>query len=328
MASIRKRGKAWFVEVRKGGVTKRDTFPTKNLAERWAIQTEADINSGKLGTTANKTFGQLLSKYAEEVSPKKRTGGREAVRVAFYRRMTIAEKQIGELTPSDFKDLRDSRLKKVTSATVRRDFILLNHALNIAIKEWGWLEKNPMAGIDKPSDSPPRDRRISQHEIDVILHAAGYQHDSIPNTITTRIGSAMLFAIETAMRLSEIIGLTWDRVFVEQRYLRLEQTKNGTRRDVPLSAEAIRLLQQLPRNSEDQRVFLISSAASADAIFRKLKLRAGIEDLHFHDTRHEAITRLSRKLDVLALARMVGHKNIKQLQTYYNETASKIAERL
>lgn len=328
MASIRKRGKAWFAEVRKGGVTKRDTFPTKILAERWAIQTEADIISGKIGSTANKTFGELLGKYAEEVSPKKRTGGREAVRIAFYKRMAIAEKQIGDLAPSDFKDLRDSRLQEVTSATVRRDFILLNHALNIAIKEWGWLGKNPMTGIDKPADSPPRDRRISQNEIDLILHAAGYQHEATPNTITARIGSAMLFAIETAMRLSEIIGLTWDRVFIEQRFLRLEQTKNGTRRDVPLSAEAIRLLHQLPRNPEDPRVFLISSAASADPIFRKLKLRASIEDLHFHDTRHEAITRLSRKLDVLALARMVGHKNIKQLQTYYNETASEIAERL
>jgi integrase len=75
-------------------------------------------------------------------------------------------------------------------------------------------------------------------------------------------------------------------------------------------------------------VLIIGSSASADALFRKIRARAGIDGLHFHDTRHEAITRLAKKLDVLPLARMTGHKNIQELMTYYNATASEIAERL
>ncbi|MCB1764228.1 MAG: site-specific integrase, partial [Gammaproteobacteria bacterium] len=62
--------------------------------------------------------------------------------------------------------------------------------------------------------------------------------------------------------------------------------------------------------------------------FRKIKNRTQIENLTFHDTRHEAITRLSKKLDVLDLARMVGIRDLKILMVYYNATASEIAERL
>lgn len=328
MATFRKRGSSWRAEVRMGGVYESGTFPSKLKAERWATQLEADIAAEKHDSTARKTLGELLEKYGEEVSPKKRTGDREAVRIAFYKRMKISERQIGDLTAADFKDLRDSRLKEVSSATVRRDFILLNHAINIAIREWGWLQVNPMATIDKPQDAPPRDRRITPQDVDRLLHAAGYSREHAPTTTTARIGAAFLFAIETGMRLSEIVDLNWDRVFIEQRFLRLDITKNGSKREVPLSAEAIRILKQLPRASGDNRTFLISSARSADPIFRKVRIRAGLEDLHFHDTRHEAITRLARKLDVLALARMVGHKNIKQLQTYYNESATELAERL
>ncbi|ARU21108.1 tyrosine-type recombinase/integrase [Ralstonia syzygii subsp. celebesensis] len=70
------------------------------------------------------------------------------------------------------------------------------------------------------------------------------------------------------------------------------------------------------------------SAASRDALFRKAKEKAGIADLTFHDTRHEAITRLAKKLQPLDLARMTGHTNLQELMTYYNESAENIAQRL
>jgi len=67
---------------------------------------------------------------------------------------------------------------------------------------------------------------------------------------------------------------------------------------------------------------------SLDALFRKAKRKALIEDLTFHDTRHEAITRLAKKLNVLELARMVGHRDLKMLMIYYNETAENLAKKL
>jgi len=102
-------------------------------------------------------------------------------------------------------------------------------------------------------------------------------------------------------------------------------TKNGFPRSVPLSSEALRLPGQLPR--VDDSVFVLT-ARQIDAIFRKIRARALIENLHFHDSRHEAITRLARKLDVMDLARMVGTRDLRILMVYYNATPSEIATRL
>jgi integrase len=95
----------------------------------------------------------------------------------------------------------------------------------------------------------------------------------------------------------------------------------AARRDVPLSNKAIHLIMQLPQD----RLFAMSDNVLTSCFHYA---KAGIPDLHFHDTRHEAITRLSRKLDVLPLARIVGHKDLKQLMTYYNETAENLAKLL
>jgi len=101
--------------------------------------------------------------------------------------------------------------------------------------------------------------------------------------------------------------------------------KNGDEREVPLSKEAVRLLQCM-RPFKDP-VFRLTDEVR-DVLFREARDRAGIVGLTFHDTRHEATTRLARKLDVLDLARMLGHRDVKSLLIYYNATAQEIAGRL
>ena len=61
---------------------------------------------------------------------------------------------------------------------------------------------------------------------------------------------------------------------------------------------------------------------------RRSRIRASVDDVTFHDTRHLVIAKLAKKLNVLDLARMVGHRDLKQPQVYYNETAEQIATRL
>jgi len=143
--------------------------------------------------------------------------------------------------------------------------------------------------------------------------------------VTTRqaaVGAAFLFAIETGMRAGEICALT--RTNVHGAVAHLPKTKNGTKRDVPLSSCARQILDTLP---EAETVFGLQSSV-LDTLFRRAREQCSIEDLKFHYTRHEAITRLARHLNVLELARMVGHKNLNELQTYYNETAEALAKKL
>lgn len=194
--------------------------------------------------------------------------------------------------------------------------------LTRARNEWGLLNHNPMQGLLWPKDCPPRDRRPTAGEIDALRVSAG---EDLTHA-TARAFHAWLFAIEMGMRAGEIAGLTAEHVDIERRVAHLPMTKNGTARDVPLSSEAVRLLRELPDGLEPGVMGLTSDQISS--LFRKVRDRSGVADLTFHDSRHEAITRLARKLNVLELARMVGHKDIRMLQRYYNATAEEIALRL
>lgn len=340
MASYRKRGGAWRAEIVKQGIRKSATFDTKAEAVAWATREEVEIESGRGGRIPAKTFGQLLEKYRDEVSVTKRGERWELLRID---RMTsdregspadpLSAVLLRELDASHFAAWRDRRLRHVTPASVRREWNLLSAAVNVAVNEWRWLPENPMKTVKRPPPAEARDRRISADEIERLLFALGYAADTVPATQTARVGAAFLFAIETGLRAGEIVALRRCEVFADARYLTITGREIGAgktaaaRRDVPMSTEAVRIVRQLER-IEGDTVFGIASTAMLDALFRKAKARALITDLHFHDTRHEAITRLAKRLDVLELARAVGHRDLRQLMVYYNETAAQLAAKL
>ena len=215
---------------------------------------------------------------------------------------------IFKLTATDFAEWPDRRLAEVSAGTVKREMDLLSGVLAIARQEWGYLTENPMAGVRRPRKPPPRHRLGTDREMAALAISPG----SDLSNATARTFHAFLFAIETAMRSGEILSLTWDNIDLKAKVAHLPMTKNGQPRDVPLSREAVRLLEALPYADP---VFDLTSPLR-DALWRKLRARAGVEGLTFHDARHMAITRLARRLDVLDLARMVGHKNISELMTY------------
>jgi len=329
MATFRKKGNGWEAAVCRKGIRQSKTFNTKSETTFWAASIEQEILSGKRGDIPNKTFGELLQRYAEKVSPTKRGAEWEVHRINAFLRDPIAAVALCDLSANHFSDWRDRRLLSVSAGSVLREINILSHAINTAIKDWGWLKINPLSGIRRPPEPLPRGRLITDIEIERLLLALGYDHDVRPVGVSARVGAAMLFAIETAMRAGEIACLTWDRVDIEKRTAKLIETKNGMKRDVPLSMEAIRIINQLRNDTESDlgNIFGLTTR-QIDVNFRKAKSRAMIDDLHFHDTRHLAITRLSKKLDVLSLARMVGHKDLRQLQIYFNLSAEDMAKNL
>lgn len=325
MATIRRKGNGWEAAINRRGVRKSKTFTTKTRAAHWAAEVEREIIAGKQAVIENKTFGDLLLRYVDEVSSKKRGYPWELRRITALCRDDIAGVMLTDLCQSDFAAWRDRRLGVVSVGTVLREMNLLNHALNISVKEWRWMTENPLSGVKRPQQPQARDRLMSDGEVTRLLFALGYDHEIELKTCSSRVGAALIFAIETAMRVSEMTRLTWDRVNLVKRTAQLIETKNGSKRDVPLSSEAARILKQLKSDSDS--VFNLEPS-QIDSLFRKAKKMALIEDLHFHDSRHTAITRLAGKLDVLALARMVGHKDLRMLQIYYNESAEDMAKRL
>jgi len=139
MASIRKAGKSWEVFVSKNGVRKSATFPTKIEAQNWGAATEADIISGKVSGIPDKTFGDLLSKYANEVSPNKRGSRWEIIRINKYLKDDIAKVHLRDLNSSHFAAWRDMRLKEVGNGSVLREWNILSNACKVARDEWRWI---------------------------------------------------------------------------------------------------------------------------------------------------------------------------------------------
>lgn len=342
MASISKEKSGWRVQVAIQGVRESRTFSTKAEATSWAARRETEIRTEKAtGVQRGRTVEDAFRRYEKEVSVHKRGHRNEAIRLAAIGRMLIdnvplKDWLLSDVTAEVLGRWRDNRLRgteekgfadKVLGSSVNRDLNLLSHVFSNAAREWKWLAASPTRDVRRPAESAPRDRLYSQEEIDRVCAALGIdaEQDEPVTTITQQVGIAFLFAIETGMRAGEICGLMPEHV--NGRVATLQQTKNGTKRGVPLSTRAVALLDLLPAPKAGGTVFGVT-ARSLDALFRKARNRAGVEDATFHDTRHLAITRLARKLDVLDLARMVGHRDLRQLQVYYNEAPEDIAARL
>jgi integrase len=329
MASFRKHKSGWRVEIFVQGTRESGVFSTKAEASSWAAERESQLRrSDASGIVLGKTCLQAFERYRDEVSVHKKGARWETIRLAAIANHLVAGKKLGEyliaeVTPDILGQWRDMRLKTVLGSTVNRDLNLISHVFTTARREWKWAAKSPTADVRRPKDPPPRDRLISQEEIDRICLALGYDGE-ITNTSSV-VAATFLFAIETGMRSGEILSLTPERITGSVAHL--PRTKNDSKRDVALSKRALEILSELPAPSARATYFNVSDE-SRDALFRKAVTRAGIEDLTFHDSRHEAVTRLSKKLGILELARMIGHKDIRQLQVYYNETAAEIAKKL
>ena len=340
MANYSKVKTGWRAQVAVLGVRESKTYSTKAEAIAWATARETEIRAGKAtGIQAGKTVGDAFDRYEKEVSAKKRGHRFEALRLAAigewkpkdppFRDMRLRDIRLTDATSEVLGKWRDYRLNtdNVSGSTVNRELNLLSNVFTVAAKEWKWIATSPTTDVRRPKESEPRDRLYTDDEIERICLALGFDlgDEQEAETVSQRVAVAFLFAIETAMRAGEICGLLPRDVV--GRVATLLETKNGTKRKVPLSSRAVELLELLPVPKENATVFGITTK-SLDTLFRKAKTRAAIEDATFHDSRHLAITRLAKKLNVLDLARMVGHRDLKQLQVYYNETAEAMAERL
>ncbi|WP_043345677.1 tyrosine-type recombinase/integrase [Cupriavidus basilensis] len=333
MASLRKKAAGWQASVFVHGQRESRSFDTKAAAQAWAVQREAELRSLADGQgSKTHTVGDVLDRYQREVSPQKRGKRWEIYRLELIGNKEIDGKPFRAIRLADLKvqhitAWRDARLREVSGASVSREMCLLSHALKVARDEWGWLITDPMKPVRRPPDSRPRARRISEAEVAAITAALGYQ-EGLPVALPKqRVAVAFLFAIETAMRSGEILGLTSQAVDLTARVAHLPLTKNGGARDVPLSSRAVELLQLLPAVEEGEPLFNLTNS-SRDALYRVGRDRAAVGDVTFHDTRHEAITRLAKKIPVLDLARMTGHTNLNELMTYYNASAAEIARLL
>ncbi|KUJ01977.1 recombinase XerD [Stenotrophomonas maltophilia] len=319
MASIQRRGTSWRAEIYKDGRRESNTLPTKAQAVQWALMREAELTGARL---PENTVKDGLRRYANEVSPKHKGARWELARLGLLERDPLALVRLPALRPIHLAEWRERRLSQVAPASVRREMNLLQSVFKSCRKDWGWLNSDPIKDVDRPQAPASRKRRVAQEEIDRLTLALGYDGGA-PETAQHRVALCFLFALETAMRAGEILGMKWSDVSAKS--VTLPTTKNGDVRRVPMSARAREIIGLLPQEADS--VFNLDPG-TRDTLFRRARDAAQIENLHFHDSRAEAIWRLSKKLDVMELARVIGHRDLKSLLIYYQTDADELADRL
>lgn len=362
MATFRKRGDRIQAIVRKqtpdrlNQIVERQTFSTKAKAISWAHKLElaieageyppASIASGQHTTVSfeqqcdvdkkqEMTLRELVHQYTAKVSVRHK--GYE-VEVDTLRRimdgsmgrkpLIDADRPISSYTPQQFSQYRDDRLAQVSirgslvnDGTVRREMSLLGCVFKAALDEWGLIDTNPLTNIRKPKEPRGRDRRLKPDEIDSILN----------NMTNERAKDAILLALHTGMRRSEISRVKPENVNLKKCTLYLEDTKNGERREVPLSPEAIQIVNRCLQRVElmgFKTIFGLNRLSITHAFEAACK-KAGVEGLRLHDLRHEATSRFFEiGLTIPEVAAITGHKTWTALKRYTQLKPETIAEKL
>ncbi len=327
MATFRNRHGKWQARVqRKGQQPVSKSFQSKQDAEKWARQLESEIDKGSytnLVLAERTTFGEVVERYIQEVIGKGRGYKEHTYRLKALIKRPIAKLNMAALTPIKIAEYRDERAKTLAPATVIHELAYFSAIINHARREWGISIVNPIPMVKKPQMPQGRNRILSEDELSR-LYAA----------LTPRVKNAnhwmlplVKFALETAMRRGEILGLRWECVDLQKRTAFIPLTKNGESRTVPLSSGAIELLRTLPIDLKG-RVFPLTGR-QVSAAMERARIKAKLDDWHFHDLRHMAITRLAEKLpNLIELSAVSGHKSLAMLKRYYHPNPQLLAEKL
>jgi len=331
MASILKRTAAdgtvsYLVRIRlRGHPPVTQTLRRLTDAKCWAAQTETAIREGRFFAAAEArrhTAGDLIDRYVRDVLPNGSSDLRNRRRQLEWWRREIGHYALADVTPALLAERRDTLLNEVGAngkrrapATVVRYLAALSHVLSVAVKEWGWLDDNPMGKVRKPAEPRGRVRFLSDEERGRLLEACKAADDPTLYPI-------VVLALATGMRQGEIMGLTWADVDFERGRVVLHNTKNGERRAPPLSPHVREVLAEwakvrrldtplvFPRPTKGAPTFPHRAWARAVAA-------AELEDFRFHDLRHSCASYLAMNgASLMEIAEVLGHKTLAMVRRY------------
>ena len=324
MATIRKRGSSYHAQVRKIGfpaITK--SFKNLRLAEQWARNTESDLERHFLMTLPTSiTVSDVLERFKQEVMPQHKGARQERYKVHTIQRL-MPSLRLSILSTAHIREYRDLRLKAVAPSTVSRELAVLRRAINYGIKEWGInLQQNPVSFVSLPKVGRGRDRRLEAGEEEKLLSAS----DELKRII--------IIALETGMRRGEILNIKRSHIDFNRQTLLIPLTKTDTPRTIPLSSRAIEALREQLRGSQnvipiEETTLFSYTARGVSGAFLRLCRKHELENLHFHDLRHEATSRFFEKgLNPVEVATITGHKDTRMLMRYTHLRAEDLVRRL
>jgi integrase len=334
MATIRKRNTKWHVQVRRAGIPSQSrSFQSKASAQAWARQRETELDKGEYQTQsetlASTCVADLLERYLELVTPRKRGHASEMYRIKYFLRQAWSKTTLNKLSSKLFARYRDERLSQIKPSSVVREFGTLRSIFETAIREWDIpLQSNPIVGIRLPQANDARDRRLDDEELNAILTAAGACRSGDLEIV-------ILVALETGLRRGELLSIRAQHIDFQNNTLLVPITKTGRPRVIPLTTRASELLMTAIENQRAKNASLFNCSPNALRLaWERCRARAACEcpsvsEFRFHDLRHEAISRFFELgLTIPEVALISGHRDLRMLFRYTHLKPKTIAQKL
>jgi integrase len=311
---VKQKGKVVHAETK--------TFDRKQAASAWIARRETELREpGALERikAVDPTLGQVIDRYVEE---SKRDIGRTKTQVLrTIKTFDIADTKCSAITSADIVSFAQSL--KVAPQTVQNYLSHLSAIFAVARPAWNYpLDREAMQDafvvarkLGLTAKGGQRERRPTYAELDRILEHFGVVKARRPDAIPMQ--RIIPFAIFSTRRQEEIIRIRWDdfdgnRVMVRDMKHPGDKLGNDVWCDLP--PEASTIIRSMPRREE--RIFPYSTDAISAAFTRACKVLA-INDLHFHDLRHEGISRLFEMgRTIPQVASVSGHRSWQSLQRY------------
>ncbi|MES0058803.1 site-specific integrase [Mesorhizobium sp. M0041] len=329
MATIRKHRDKYQVQVRRKGFPPISrSFHKLADAKEWARHIETQADRQELAPSRKElkgiTLGDLVRRYRTEVVASKKGADVETIVLDAFLRHPVCRKSLIDLNTSDFASYRDERLKTIAATSLKRQLAPLNNMFELARSEWKIPLKNPLVDLALKTNDNRRERRLREGELDRLVEAG-------KKTRNPLVLPMIHFAIETGMRRGEILNLRWRDIDEARGSAIILETKNGYSRTIPLTPGALNVLKALAAATRQERcsqVFPLSALALR-LCWDRLTERAKINDLNFHDLRHEAISRLFELgLTMPEVASISGHRDMRMLFRYAHASNASIRAKL
>lgn len=344
MATIRelttKSGKKrYHVEVRiKGYKPMRETFDRKTDAKTWASDIESKMRRGKKIKDAEAkkhTLNDLIDRYVENELPQRKSDKEKFTMQLNWWKKEIGVYLLSDITPSLLSSCKDKLAKQPaikpkngrttrSNATINRYLACLSIVLSKGVKEWEWLEENPMLKVAKKKEPKGRIRFLSDEEREKLLTKC--------KNISYELYLLVLIAVCTGARFGEITKLKWENIDFESKLFHFLDTKNGEDRGVPISSVVLKELKSFSkiRNIKSDYVFIRQDGKKIiyfKGMFYDALEQAEIDDFKFHDLRHTAASYLAMNgASLLEIAEILGHKTLAMVKRYSHLTKKHTAE--
>ena len=315
MPTLRKHYGSWQSIVRiQGHPTLTKSFKSRTDAKRWGVETELKLRREDAGIAKIKfpKFEDVARRYVEEVSIHKKSHRDERYTILVLFHEAWSSYPIHRIRPTTINNYMAKLSETVSGSTINRRLDVISSMFTTFKKEYGYPVDNPVLSIRRPKKAQPRDRRFTDEELDKLIKG---------NRTSPQLRSIMKIALETGLRMSEILRL--DARLIEGSTIKIPVAKTRPR-IIPLTTDALAEI----RNAD--LPFTLTKYA-LDKQFRKLCKYYGIEDAHFHDLRHQALTNFMKDkgLNVPETMMIAGHSDPRMLLRIYNNLeVSHVADKL